>query len=432
MHLFMLLEVLRNWRWLSRSQWLSREELFEIQAAKLRAMVSHAYHKTALYRRLYGATCPEIRSSKDIKKLPILRKDDLRQTPLEERTAQGTDLSRCVRKTTSGTTGIPVTILEDPASAAYLEGLYLRRLWSYGVRPWHRIFRIVAGPVEKVYTQNIADIAGVWGRIRTNRLIRMSSAEDIRTQLKVFVEKGASVLIAPPSYFRALRDVCESSGSRLELKVAVTWGELLDLKTRRMISDFFGAEVFDGYGCVEVAPIGGLAWECPTHTAYHINIDSVVLEFLKDGEDVAAGESGEVVATSLFRWATPVIRYYLGDRATPLDDECPCGRGLPLLKNIEGRVVDSVKRPNGEYISPYTIMFTLQDIGGLKQFKIVQRGDYSIEVMVRIEGDVEKVLREIDERCRVLFGGLHYHIEVRDVIEHDLGRKFKMVESYVT
>jgi len=428
----MLLEVLRNWRWLSQSQWLSREELVDIQGEKLRAIVSHAYHRTAFYKRLYGVTCPEIRSSGDVKKLPILFKEELRKVPLEDRAAAGTDLRKCVRKTTSGTTGTPITILEDPKSAAYLEGLHLRRLWSYGVRPWHRIFRIVAGPAEKVLTQNIADIAGFWGRIRTSRLARLSSADDIRDHLRVFIEKRASVLIAPPSYFRALHDVCESMEARIDLKVAVTWGELLDLKTRRMISDFFGAEVYDGYGCTEVAPIGGLAWECPTHTAYHINIDSVLLEFLKDGEDVASGESGEVVATSLFRWATPIIRYYLGDKATPIDDECPCGRGLPLLRNIEGRVVDSVKRPSGEYISPYTIMFTLQDIQGLRQFKIIQRSDYSIEVQLGIDGDIDKVLREVDEKCRELFSGLSYDIRVRDTIEHDTGRKFKLVESYVS
>ncbi|MDW8073854.1 MAG: AMP-binding protein [Nitrososphaerota archaeon] len=404
----------------------------KIQGEKLRAMVSHAFHNTAFYRRLYGAVCPEVKSPRDIKRLPIITKEELRRTPLEERTAAGTDLSRCVRKTTSGTTGVPVTILEDTRSAAYLEGVYLRRLWSYGVRPWHRIFRIVAGPVEKVYEQNIADIAGFWGRIRTSRVARLSSAEDIHAHLRIFIEKGASVLVAPPSYFRALREVCESFEKRLGLEVAVTWGELLDLKTRRMISDFFGAEVFDGYGCTEVAPIGGLAWECPTHTAYHINIDSVVLEFLKDGEEVAGGEPGEVVATSLFRWATPIIRYYLGDKATPIDDECPCGRGLPLLKNIEGRIVDSIKKPDGGYISPYTIMFTLQYVEGLRQFRVIQKSDYSVEVQVRVEGDAEKVLREIDLRCRALFDSIVYDVKVLDAFEHERGKKFKMVESHAT
>lgn len=427
----MIIQVLKNWRWLSRTQWLSREELMSIQAQKLRAMVSHAYNTTAFYKRLYGPTLPEIQTSRDIKKLPLITKEHLRSVPLEERTAVGTDLKRCLKRTTSGTSGIPVVILEDPASAAYVEGLSIRRLWAYGVRPWHKVVRVVSGSPEKVYTENIADLAGLWGSFRRNRVTRLSLAEDPRNHLEIF-KKGVDVLFAFVTYYRALREVCEEREVDINFKIAITAGELLDSATRKMISDTFGAEVFDGYGCVEVAAPSHLAWECPSHYAYHINVDSVVLEFLKDGEEVSPGESGEVVATSLFRWATPVIRYRLGDLATPLDDECPCGRGLPLLKNIEGRVVDMIRIPDGGLISPYAVMETIQDVEGLGQYKVLQRSDYSIEVLVKAVGDVEKVVAEVDRRCRMLFKTLDYRIKVVDKIEAERGKKFKFVESQVT
>ncbi|MDW7977818.1 MAG: hypothetical protein RMH74_03325, partial [Candidatus Caldarchaeum sp.] len=131
-------------------------------------------------------------------------------------------------------------------------------------------------------------------------------------------------------------------------------------------------------------------------------------------------------------WATPVIRYRLGDLATPLDDECPCGRGLPLLKNIEGRVVDMIRIPDGGFISPYAVMETIQDVEGLDQYKVLQRSDYSIEVMVKAVGDVEKVVAEVDRRCRMLFKALDYRIKVVDKIEAERGKKFKFVESQVT
>ena len=428
----MLLQVLRSWRWLSRSQWLSRDELMKIQSRKLRDIVSHAYERTVFYRRLYGNQMPSISSVRDIRRLPIITKEIVRKTPLEERIASGTDVRKCVRKTTTGTTGIPITVLEDPASAAYLDGLHLRRLWSYGVRPHYKIVRIVSGPLERAQVQTVSDIAGLWGKIRTKRIVRLSAAGEIQEHLIFLTKFRPDVLVAPPSYFRALKEACESNSKYIALRIAVTWGELLDGRTRRMVSDFFGAEVFDGYGCTEVAPIGGLAWECPTHTAYHINIDSVVLEFLRDGEEVSAGESGEVVATSLFRWATPMIRYYLGDMATPLDDECPCGRGLPLLKNIEGRVVDFIRRPDGGSVSPYAIMHVLQDVSGLEQFKVVQRNDYSIEVLVRVSGDLESVLNEVENRCNLLFRGLRFRVFPVESIRAGRGEKFRVVESHVT
>ncbi|MEM4335344.1 MAG: hypothetical protein QXH04_06000, partial [Candidatus Caldarchaeum sp.] len=139
-----MLQVLKNWRWLSRSQWLSRSELMSIQAEKLRAMVRHAYGSTLFYRKLYGPNPPRVETTKDIKTLPILTKEHLRSVPLEERAATGIDLRKCVKKTTSGTSGVPVAVLDDPATAAYLEGMYLRRMWSYGVRPWHKIARVVS------------------------------------------------------------------------------------------------------------------------------------------------------------------------------------------------------------------------------------------------------------------------------------------------
>jgi len=158
----MLLQVLRSWRWLSRSQWLSRDELMKIQSRKLRDIVSHAYERTVFYRRLYGNQMPSISSVRDIRRLPIITKEIVRKTPLEERIASGTDVRKCVRKTTTGTTGIPITVLEDPASAAYLDGLHLRRLWSYGVRPHYKIVRIVSGPLERAQVQTVSDIAGLW------------------------------------------------------------------------------------------------------------------------------------------------------------------------------------------------------------------------------------------------------------------------------
>jgi len=407
------------------------EELREIQLRKLRGMVSHAYMKTAFYRQLYGEHPPEIASTDEIRKLPIIRKELLRKVPLEQRIAAGTDVGKCVKKTTSGTTGVPITVLEDPASAAYLDGLHMRRLWSYGVRPYHKMVRVVSGSVERMLTQTVSDIAGFWGKIRTNRIVRLSSAGEIHEHLRFLSKFRPDVLIAPPSYFRALKMACESIEVRLQFSVAVTWGEILDMRTRRMVADFFGAEVYDGYGCTEVAPIGALAWECPTHTAYHINIDSVVLEFLRDGENVAAGESGEVVATSLFRWATPMIRYYLGDKATPIDDDCPCGRGLPLLKNIEGRVVDFVRRSDGGVVSPYTIMNELQEVAGLEQFKVVQRDDYSIEVLVVMAANSEDILNMVEKKCDILFRGLPTKVITVDRIPVNPGEKFRMVESHV-
>ena len=87
---------------------------------------------------------------------------------------------------------------------------------------------------------------------------------------------------------------------------------------------------------------------------------------------MAPGERGEVVATSLFRFATPMIRYRLRDIATPSDAFCPCGRGFPLVRNIERRLVDFLTMSDGTPISPYAVMFAGQDINGMARYQLVQ------------------------------------------------------------
>jgi phenylacetate-CoA ligase len=152
---------------------------------------------------------------------------------------------------------------------------------------------------------------------------------------------------ASPFHFKYLIKLSKEVGQSLSVKAAFTRWEILEDQTRKLISDFLHADVFDSYGAVEA---GNIAWECPTHSGYHINVESVVLEILRDGEPVSSNEPGEVYVTCLWRKTMPVIRYFLGDLVTPLDDECPCGRGLPLLKNITGRMLDMDITSNGKLI----------------------------------------------------------------------------------
>jgi phenylacetate-CoA ligase len=109
---------------------------------------------------------------------------------------------------------------------------------------------------------------------------------------------------------------------------------LLDIY-RKTIEKAFGCEVFDYYGSREV---GAIAAECEEHCGYHITAENVVMEFVKDEEHVSAGESGEILITNLRNFGMPFIRYAIGDVGKPSDEVCACGRGLPLMKSIEGRV----------------------------------------------------------------------------------------------
>jgi len=423
----MILQLARDWVWLQRSQWLRKDQLAEMQARKLREMVSHAYQKVPFYHRLYdaaGVDPSSITDTMSIHRLPIITKQHLQDIPLEERTAMGTDLSACIPSTTSGSTGMPIMVLRGPHALSYRTALWLRRFWAWGIRPSDKICVTNPGPgvsILHLYSK------GLFGFFLKERIRSLSLAADMDDHVSLFSKWKPDVLEAPPSYFKALVTFCEERGLSVALRVAVTAGEVLDDSTRELISGSLHAEVFDAYGLDEV---GGVAWECPTHSGYHINTDLLVVEFLRDRETVSAGEPGELCITNLYRKATPVIRYLVGDIATPLDDDCSCGRGLTLMKGIQGRIVDFILTKDGRYISPHAVMYVLARVSGVAKYKVIQKSDRSIELLVKTkERKVEPFLQVLRERCRQLFADTPVSIKLVDEIESSKGWKFRVIES---
>src|SRR5205085_9123193 len=117
--------------------------------------------------------------------------------------------------------------------------------------------------------------------------------------------------------------------------------------SRRIIEESFGCKVFDKYGAREFS---GIAYECEAHQGHHVVGEGYVVEVLKDGRPAAPGEIGEVVVTDLNNYCLPFIRYRIGDLAEQLDPRqaCACGRGLPRLGKIEGRVQSIIIGSKGQ------------------------------------------------------------------------------------
>jgi phenylacetate-CoA ligase len=435
----MFLQVVKNFVGLMRSQWMPREQIAKMQNDRLRRIVQHAYQNVPMYRRLYdsaGVTPCSVPNVAGVTKLPIVTKEDFRQIPLEQRTASGIDLGSCHPFTSSGSTGVAVTVLEDPASVAYAQALKLRILWEYGVRPSNKICRVWYdyGPDfigEHNSVVHLSDKLGLWGYIRRRKMKQFPLTTRINDHLAFMLRWRPEVLISTPSYCRALARLCETNGDTLTFKLVLASGEMLDKRTRRLIGERFRAEIFDHYGANDAG--GTIAWECPTHSGYHVNAESLFLEFLEDGKPVDCGESGEVHVTCFHPTATPIIRYSLDDVATPLDDLCSCGRGLPLIRDIQGRKMDFILTPDGQHISPYAVIGVLGDAAGIQQYKVLQRGDFSIEVSVKTyTKHTDPVLRDVEQRCRRLFGMMPLKVKLADSLEDSLGQKLRLVESRLT
>jgi phenylacetate-CoA ligase len=140
-----------------------------------------------------------------------------------------------------------------------------------------------------------------------------------------------------------------------------------------------------------------LASECPEHAGLHVNIDHVVLETVDASGRNVRGASGDVVITDLHNYGMPFIRYQNGDRATFSDDTCACGRGLPLLTSVDGRILDTIRTPDGRHVPGEFFVYAMLDVLTVKQYLVVQTALDDIEVLVVKDGAVTD-----DERTRIL------------------------------
>jgi phenylacetate-CoA ligase len=427
----MMLGVLTKWIQLQRSQWMTKDRLSKLQVARINRVVNDAFRKVPFYHALYeGVASRGPLNIGDTRDLPIVTKAQVKSTPLQQRTAVDANLNSCLVNTTSGSTGPPITTLEDSYSAAFRDALNLRLMWAYGMRPLDRICRIRLG-LRPELKFSLADKSGVWGFFRRRLHKTLLSDTDILDHLRFIAAFRPAVLIASASYCRALVRTCEELNEQLpSFRVVITSGELSDNSTRKLIENKFGAEVFDHYGIEEV---GSIAWECPTHSGYHVNTDSLFSEFLRDEERVGAGETGELHVTSFHNMATPIIRYSTGDLATLIEDDCSCGRGLSMIRDIQGRMLDFVLTTDRHYISPMAIIDAFATISGIEQFKIIQEKNFSIEVFIKY-GDEKKngILTDVQQRCRALFGETPVIVRLTDRLDNPKGKKFRAIESRLT
>jgi phenylacetate-CoA ligase len=420
---------------LQHNQWLPKEALEKIQLKKLKTILAFAYNNVPFFKRFYdqhGAHPSKLRTLDDIRKFPIITKELARDVPLEERTAVGADVSRCTLRTTSGSTGIPVTILEDKRSQDYSDAYFLRRFFEYDFKPWMKTVRLINEPISKPKSTGDAR-SELLKKFLRNRFKGLAISEDIKNSLKLIEEENPDFIVSAPSYLNVIAKEANELGiTSIRPKAIVSCSEILNEANRNFLSSSFNSPIYDGYGCIEIAPLG-MAWECRERLGLHVNMDVVFLEFLKDGEQVSPGEKGEVVATSLFRFATPMVRYKVGDIVTLSDEECTCGREMPLIKNIEGKTVDFLKMVDGRMISPYAVISSIQYIQGIAQFQVVQKKLGKIVINIeKSKKFSQNTIVQVKSVCIELFG---YDMEIEINIVEDFpikrGKKFRLVQSLV-
>lgn len=409
-----------------RNQWLKPSELEELQAKRLRAIIKHAYENTAYYHRKFkesNITPDDIRSPDDLKKLPITTKDDVRNYGLTEMVSRGLNLNKCRIVPTSGSSGTPMRVIYDKNADDFSKAINLRSMVENGLKLNDRIINL--GDVRSTKKPSWFQKFGILN------LQTIDIFDNIDREIADLLEINPQSMIGYASQLRLLSEYKLKHGLKeLKPNAIFSTAEILDPDTRRLINTAFDLKVIDLFGCIEV---NRTAWECQEHCGYHMDVDSVVMELLSDGESVSAEERGEIVYTGLYNYAMPLIRYQVGDVATPTDEICPCGRGLPLLKSVEGRKDDFIRLRSGKAISPITMHLIVKHTPGIVECQITQERSDKVSVSLVVtdkftNGHSEHLIQEI---AQALNNEVSVEITVVDAIQRGLNGKMRMVISNV-
>jgi phenylacetate-CoA ligase len=390
---------------LDRTQWWPPERLRDQQRRQLARVLDHCVATVPFYRQRLAQA--GYRGAGDdalaaLGRLPVLTRETLQADPGAIRSrALPSDHGRTWPKKTSGTTGRAVEVSGTDVTELFWQAFTLRdHLWhrrdfsgKLAAIRWAR--REVGAAPEGLTTSG-------WGmplerlyRTGAGAFLNVASATD--AQLDWLSRTEPDYLLSYPSQLAALAGASLRRGLRFpRLREVRTVGETVTDAQRDLCRRAFGVPLTDVYTCEEA---GYLALQCPAATHYHVQAEGVLVEVL-DGQGRACepGEQGRVVITTLHNFATPLLRYALGDFAET-GVACACGRGLPVLGRILGRTRNRLRLPGGETRFPYLGEREEREriAPSIRQFQYVQKTleeiEYRIVTPERLTADQEAALR---------------------------------------
>jgi len=312
---------------LKRTEYLPAEELLRLQKVEI-----------ARLRRFVTLNVPHYRKHGPS---AFTTKDQIRERPADF-IAETLPRRALIPWHTSGTTGKPLTIYYSRAA--------MQKMWAFV-----ELYRNTAGVTKDdrrgqftgkmIVPPNQPVLKKVfWRRDLANHTLLLSTVHLLPGNLPHYaaaLERFQPVYLSGyPSSMYVLADYYRQSGRPApRLRAALTSAETLLEHQRVAIQETFATRVFDQYGQAEMQSFW---YECE-HGRMHAHPLAGVTEILRaDGAPAAPGEMGEVVLTGLVNYAMPLIRYRVGDTARFSTESCPCGRGMPVVEEIGGRLDDFV------------------------------------------------------------------------------------------
>jgi phenylacetate-CoA ligase len=427
---------LRFLREFERTQFASAEEVRALQEGRLRALLDHAYTRVPFYRTRFqeaGLVPSDVRGLEDMRALPVLEKAQVQAHANEMLSADWPE-EDLIRNQTGGSIGRPVTFfLSHDRWESRVAGTYRHNRWA-GLELGDRLAVLWGAPQDQSATN--------WrARLRTALLepqLFLDTACITEEKLRAFAEALArfrpKVILAYARAILLLARYLESHQlSAFQPQSIITSAEAITADERQLVREVFGCPVFDRYGCREFSVV---ASECDRHDGLHTMAEGLHVEVVRGRQPAPAGEPGSILVTDLMNRAMPMIRYRIGDVGLWADGLCPCGRSLPRLRQVEGRVTDFVIGTEGQLVSGvFLATYVVAQRSSLGQVQIRQDRRGRIRYLLRPGvgfRETEDVAYLTEASRRFLGAGVAVEFEFVDELRPEASGKFLFCKSTVS
>lgn len=417
---------------LEASQWWDQKRLEEFQLARLRELLAHTEAHVPYYRQLFsglGFEAVDIQSLADLARLPLLDKAAIRANMDTLRSEKAKNLTRF---NTGGSSGEPLVfyIGKERVSHDVAAKWRATRWWKVDIGDPEIV--VWGSPIELNSQDRIRSL-----RDRLLRTKLFPAFEMSEQKLDCFLDgiraMRPKMLFGYPS---ALSHIARHAGARgrrmddLGIRVAFVTSERLYDDQRDQISRTFGCPVANGYGGRDA---GFVAHACP-QGSMHITAEDIIVEIVdQQGAVQPFGTAGEIVVTHLATRDFPFIRYRTGDIGILDNRPCACGRGLPLLKEIQGRSTDFLVAQDGTVMHGLALIYVLRDLTGIRSFKVIQESiDHTRVILVPEDGFNKGAILKIESMFKARLGqDVKITVEEVKEISPEKSGKFRYLISRV-
>ena len=400
----------------SKEETLPREELEKLQLERLKETVKRVYEKVPPYRKKMeeaGVTPEDVKSLKDLAKLPFVTKQDMRDNyPFGLFAVTRDELVRI--HASSGTTGKPTVVgYTENDLKTWTE--CVSRIACMGGASSHDVAQICFG-----YGMFTGALGLHYGLENIGAAIVPSSTGNSEKQIMYMKDFETSLLVATPSYALRLAEVAREMGLEpqkdLSVKIALVGSELLTDAMRDEMHKYWGDDVLitSNYGMSELMG-PGVSGECTELAGMHINEDFFIPEIInpETGEVLPAGEQGELVITCIKKEGLPLIRYRTKDITRLFYEKCKCGRTFCRMENLSGRSDDMLK-VRGVNVFPSQIeevILSFEELGPHYEI-VLERDGYLDKLTIKVElltstdsfQALERITNSVRNKLKVILG----------------------------